>query len=581
MTVDGEVLDWIREAVATAESWESVRAALQAHDPDHKDPRLQPFIFAYAYAFHDQLSSARERAGGPFGAMIAGEGWRFPPALNDIPDEELEAWREAVTAIDHPIVQGRLGDLLWERKVQPNPHLAARAACNGLLSISEDTRWHAMRRTHCLSRAFELARQTHDATHQPIVIKRMVAFAEEDLASEEGGPGISLGALEPLVALSADERPDGLDSLLERIAEKYGADPYIIDSVADLRSRLLDDQQGLELRREQVRRWREESTKGDGMLRVHRLEQALGIARNYGLTKEVNELRQELSGIRPEELGLKSVTAELEIPKDEVERFLDSFATADTWQEALRVLAVQGPPGGSPKQLTDRVDQIMEDHPLQFLFTRTLVGPDNATAIFSAATQDQHKRFAIAEQRAQHARMWGMFCGQALQRIGHREDRPARDALTGFLTNEFIEADVAERVARAIELFWDEQFDESAHVLVPRLERVIRELARKLGIPVVREPRPDREIGGVEMLGALLRDLQGAFPDPGWHAYLLNLLVDPLGLNLRNSISHGLHGTVGPVDASLLIQTALLLAGMSLKPVENPPEPPPGAGPAN
>ena len=39
------------------------------------------------------------------------------------------------------------------------------------------------------------------------------------------------------------------------------------------------------------------------------------------------------------------------------------------------------------------------------------------------------------------------------------------------------------------------------------------------------------------MLGALLRNLEGAFADKGWHGYLLNLLADPLGLNLRNSIS--------------------------------------------
>ncbi len=36
-------------------------------------------------------------------------------------------------------------------------------------------------------------------------------------------------------------------------------------------------------------------------------------------------------------------------------------------------------------------------------------------------------------------------------------------------------------------------------------------------------------------------------PDEAWHAYLLTLLADPLGLNLRNSNSHGLHGRVGPV----------------------------------
>jgi len=51
-------------------------------------------------------------------------------------------------------------------------------------------------------------------------------------------------------------------------------------------------------------------------------------------------------------------------------------------------------------------------------------------------------------------------------------------------------------------------------------------------------------------------------------------------LNLRNTIAHGLHRSVGAIDASLLIQASLLLASVSLRPVEVPPQPPEGAGPA-
>jgi len=580
MTVDREVLGWIGDAVAAADSWESVRAALQARDPDGEDPRLRPFIFAFGYTLHERVSAAREQAGGPFGAMLAGDGWRFPPALSDISDEDVEAWREARGAVNRPVAQARLGDLLWERKMQPDPHLAAGAACDGLVSVADNGAWRSMDRVRCLSRALELARETRDNAREVTVVERMIAFAEQDLGSVGGGPGLPLGMLGPLVALPANERPDGLDALLQRVAETYGADPYIIDSVADLRSRLLDDQERHELRREQVRRWREEATIGNGMLRVHRLEQALEIARNYALTQEADELRRELGSISPEELGLEQISAELMIPSAEVERFLLSFHEAPSWRDALRALAAQGPPGGSPQELAEYVDQMIDEHPIQFLFTKALVGPDNASAVFRAATPEDHRRLALAEHRAQQTRMWGVFCAQALQRIGQRDDRPTRATLTEFLVGDFIDAEVAERLARSIELFWDEQHDESAHVLVPRLEWVLRGMARQVGIPVVREPRPDRDIGGVEMLGALLRDLEGAFGDPGWHAYLLNLLVDPLGLNLRNSIAHGLHGTVGPIDASLLIQAALVLAGMSLRPIENPPEPPAGAGPA-
>ena len=120
-----------------------------------------------------------------------------------------------------------------------------------------------------------------------------------------------------------------------------------------------------------------------------------------------------------------------------------------------------------------------------------------------------------------------MFGARALQRIGEREDRPSAEQLAELLQGDFLDDETAERVACAIMLFWEERFDESAHVLVPRIERVVREMARQLGIPVVRAVQPGREIGGVVTLGTLLREMAPAFPDPGWHAYLLNLLADP------------------------------------------------------
>ena len=577
MTVDAEVLGWLRGAVESADSWESVGAALRSRDQEGDDVRLRPFIFAYGYAFHERSTSARERAGGPYGAMLAGEGWRFPPALEEIEDDDVRAWYTALTAVDHPVVHARLGDLLWERKAQPDPHVAAGLACDGLLAVATDDRWRGMDRVRCLSRGLEIARETRDTTRQDKVVSALLAFADDDLRSDKGGPGISLGVLTPLVELPLADRPEVLDVLLQRVAAKYGADPYIVDAVVDLRTQLLDDAGRHKLRKEQVQRWKDESAVGDGMLRVHRLEQALEIARNYGLKDEAEELRRELGRISPEELGLKSVSAELAIPREEVDRFLQSFNDAPSWQQALGILAAQQPPGGSPEELAEYVDQLMEAHPLQFLFTKALIGPDNATALFRAATPEQHRRLALSEQRAWHARFWGAFCADALVRIGGRRDRPDRPALTAFLTHDSIDDETAERIARAIELFWDAQPDESAHILVPRLERVLREMARQVGIPVVREPRPDRDIGGVEMLGALLRDLEGAFADRAMHAYLFNLLADPLGLNLRNTIAHGLGGVVGAVDAALLIQAALWLASMSVAPVENPPTAPPGA----
>ncbi len=312
------------------------------------------------------------------------------------------------------------------------------------------------------------------------------------MASETGGPGVLLGVLAPLVDLPAVDRPDGLHDLLRRGDERYDKIPFIVDSVADLRSKLLDAAQREQLYGDQVQRWRTHAEQGDMLLRVHALEHALEIARNHGMRTEADELRQELGMIRPDDLGLKDFSGEIEISQEEVDQFLARFDEAPSWYEALRLLAAHGPPGGPPEKLEEQVDAVMAQFPLQFLFPKVLIGPDNATSIFRASGHETHERLAVAEERARQARVWSVFYAAALDRIAARADRPDGATLAEFFTSEAFETEVAERIARALGLFWEGQYDESAHVLVPRLERAFREVARQLGVPVVREPRLSR-----------------------------------------------------------------------------------------
>jgi hypothetical protein len=92
-------------------------------------------------------------------------------------------------------------------------------------------------------------------------------------------------------------------------------------------------------------------------------------------------------------------------------------------------------------------------------------------------------------------------------------------------------------------------------------------MARRVGLTVIREPVGD-EPGGARSLGTLLLELRGAFPDPEWHDYLFNLLANPLGLNLRNTIAHGLSPRVGAGDAALLLHAACYLRLLGATPVE-------------
>jgi hypothetical protein len=580
MALDREILEELEHAVGVAKRWEDIRAHLQSVDPEGGDQRFRPFYFAFSYPLIEPGSSRRERAGGPFGAMIAGEGWRFPPAVADVEDSDVEAWAEAFDALEDPVVRARLGDLLWERRSEPRPDLRARAACDALLVLAQREDWPLMERSRCLSRALELARAVGDDSRRELVARSMAEFVERVLASEERGPGAALAQLRQLVDLPVEVRPRGVDDLLLRTGERFGDDPFIADEVAVLRSRLADPSRQDEIRREQVERWRQEAGRGDAMLQVFRLEHALELARDYGLTEQAEELRQELGQIGPEELDLKRISAEIEFSDEEIREFLALFREASSWQEALVRLAAEPPPGGSPEELEARVQEMMADFPIQYLFSKSVIGPESAGAIFHANDPDSHQRLALSEEHARATQIWAIFAADALDAIGEAFDRPSHAALTEFFESDLVHREVAERMARALELYWDGQPDESAHLLVPRLERVFRELARRVGVPVYREPSGDKP-GGVAGLGTVLQDLKGAFKDKGRHAYLAALLTDPLGLNLRNLISHGLIGRVGRHNAALLLQVACLLPSLELGEPDEPPEPPPGAAPAS
>lgn len=575
MPLDERIADALRAADAET-SWRDVSNSLRTLDPDGEDLTLRPFYFAFSYTLLERTSPRRDRVGGPFGSWSAGEGWRFPPEVSAIEDVDVQAWMDAFAEIDSPVVKARVGDLLFERRAGSRPDLFARGASDALLALVDRDEWADIERTRLLSRALELAQAVADRERAETAIARILAFAEYELDNPESKPGVCVRPLRSLVDLTPDDRPGNLDQLLARAVERFGADPNLMDNIVELRVRLLDEEGRKQLRQEQVARWREEATNGDGLLRAFRLEKALEIARTFGLTTEADELRKELGDFDPEQLDLKEISAEVEVPKNEIERFLSNFRDAASWQDALRFLAAQPPPGGSPADLEAHVEELMIEAPLQFLFTKAIIGPESAGAIFRADSPEKHKRAAMSEQRAYAASVWAIFAADGLSLIADTLSRPSHDELTEFFTSELVDVDAAERMARALELYWDGEPDESAHILVPRIEQVIRGLARRVGIPVYREPRGP-EPGGVETLGTLLRAIGPAFADAGLHAYLMVLLTDPLGLNLRNKIAHGLVGKVQKPATALLLQAACVLSSFQLGAPDEPAQPPPGA----
>ena len=177
--------------------------------------------------------------------------------------------------------------------------------------------------------------------------------------------------------------------------------------------------------------------------------------------------------------------------------------------------------------------------------------------MMQAANEEDHDRIDLAKHEALAIRMWGPLGAQILEVIKDAFGEPDREELVAFFTTDLIDRAVAERIADAVLRYLEGDVDGCLHILIPQLETVIRAGAARVGIPVIKVPE-GAQPGGVRGLGGLLKDFTGRI-DESWRRYLLNSLADPLGVNLRNQLSHGLYGPAASPDAAVAIQIACYL----------------------
>lgn len=564
--LDEEMQQALVSALAGAFSWYEVHAGIRKAVPDGHDDGYRALVWAFGYDLMGvEQVERREREGSAFGAMFEFAEGRMPPRLAEVPPKDVAVWRLAFDAVEDPKARSRLGDLLWERRVEPRPDQKARGAIGALLELSTDPTWEEMESTQGLARALELARSVSDDELVGRVVEQIEEAVREEMAVEEHRPGIPFTLLRALVDLPPVARPADLDELIALTEERYRDDPFQINTAIDLRAQLTDDPG--QLRSRQVALWRKRAGDADGLVKLSFLRTALDLASTHGLSTQAEELRVEIAAIDEEELDLKEFSAEVKVPREQTERFINFFLERDDWQASLRYFGLHGPPGGEPEAVAEAVEKQMRDHPIQYLVSKMVLDPDIGMPVFEAKDDQSHIRAARAEHRRFAISLWGVFAVQILRGIRDQFDRPAPEDLVAFFTTDLISAANAQRLAEALELWWDDSSNLSAHLLAPRIEAIVRDMARQLGLAIVREPEANRP-GRVRGLGENLAALKGRIGTPGWHAYLTSLLTDPLGLNLRNVIGHGLRPEIGADNAALLIHAACYLT--MLAPGEQP-----------
>jgi hypothetical protein len=551
----------LTEALTDRPAWlelaRSVEAA--ANEQDSHGLRMLSMAFVYDLVTPGQ-SGRRASAGGPYATMWDSPDGSYPPRVPDVLEEVRNVWRFVLDNLDDPIACARLADLLYVAEGR-SAHVEGRRAAACLVALTSEPAWTALDKAVCIARAIEIQLELNDREELGASTTRCVDLVDELLGQEHPGPPFI--ALRALIALKSDRRPAGLPELLDRVIEHFTGTRNEAAALGLAADAAVDSQVRSGLRRRQLDARLIEARNAEGLAKVALLQRAAEFARANGLSAEAAAILKELQDTPQSELGFQSVEVSEQIPaeviREEVDRLVGSGAK-DLFDALDRIGAGVEPPGGSNADLDAEVARQAEEFPLLGLFGQTVLGPESAAPHFIANDAESKRQVERGRLRRIHTDFTaGVFLGPLLDTAVEHHGRPSHDDLAEHFATELIGPERGERIARALELFWDQDYDASAHVLVPRLESVLRDLARAHGITIVK-PVSEGSYGGVISLNTIMSKLRAIEPDADWLDYLEALLCDPLALNFRNLIAHGLIPAVGGGGAALLLHAACFLS---------------------
>lgn len=545
-------------------------AVLDAPDPHVASQRIRdaaseaeklkvaPFVWAFGYLFlTDRETDSRARYGYAYCPSMEFATGTFPPPLGELDEPTLAALAEYAEATDRALPRARINDLLWERRFGDTAHLYAREAIKGFAELAAQSDWHDIHKANALGRAIELSTQLNDDALASKAITDAVAFTRVAVKSERWNPGVTLRLIESIMLTRTALWPDDLAELLQLAEDRYGHDPFIFQSIADLQLNAGGDKS--DRSRALIEKWFDAAERADGLVAHAHLRKALEQAELRSQPDLANRAKLALQNLKPDPDDFKTVSAEIPIDRKEFDDFARPIVGDDSFIKAIQRLGLNNPPIAPEEELRQDLAAEMAEFPVQNLFNQVVMGPENS--VISEAIDDGAKlQNQLVQRRAFAARIWAIFLTDALDRIFETYEPPDRTALAEVFKGDVVTDEAANAFARAVLLYGEGEFDLAVHAIVPRIEATIREMARMIGIVVLKLPNGARP-GGVVGLGAILHSLSGRLPDI-YRDYFSAVLSDPLGANLRNSVSHGLADEFSRSDAAILINVAQLLGHM-------------------
>lgn len=469
----------------------------------------------------------KERGEGTSGSVFSSSwsigGRTYPIPLDQLPTIVSKLWERVVATATSSPVRARLHDLLFTLGRQPR-HKHAEQACVAYLELGRGS-WIDLYRTLALIRALDISRQMKRDDLAQEAVKQMVANARECIDDAELHPGVSLR----LIARLVDEKnpPEAVDDLLTMARGRYAADPYIEAEVATLQRRHArgnkDDLEQID--REIVAIWTEAAGKASGLHKVGHLTKAIEYARNHGQNDLLAEATTALQQVSIDDLEMQSFQVPIDLSEEQLSQWTSYFTHGDDWRSCLvRYSVGMGgiPPTGQTDENRTEVENLKTQAPLFSMIPRVIIGGDGLPR-WQPQNDEERELQQLSYVETFKMQLSAPLYGNALHAIGSIH-KPSREDLQEFFSEQtVITPDVSRVLADALVRYWAEDYEGCVYLLAPKIETMLRTLARAIDEPVYQVQRkntPGKYVG----VAVLLQILGKRGLEESWSRYLNTLL---------------------------------------------------------
>jgi hypothetical protein len=503
-----------------------------------------------------------------------------PPAVRDIDQSAVYAWRQLADAVTAPAARARLYHLLFQRgghDAVADAHVAADAY---MQAASDWTR--QMDAVDDLAAATRLSRAVRDVERTQRSLELMADLATRHLDAPEPPAGIILRALGHLVG--EDSCPPRVDDLVERAAGAWpdghrrdGAFALMLQRATDEPSRAAVWERRVQAHIDHA------DAETTALMRSVRLQQALATAEASGIKQLRHRAAGLLQAVRGTDREMMRFTASSRRYEEEFDNLVDTLISGDTWQQALITFGTYGPVTGDVDTNRGKIENDHRIAPFASLFPVQLVTPEGLP-FFSGSDEETRFDVDLVGWEQQLIEQWLRPLATALHEVPARHGLPTRQSLAAFLDSWPGVFGTGAGIADALIRYWAGDPNGSAFTVVPTIEAVARNLVLATDAGIYRLQR-DQTPGQFPGLGVLLPLLAELYRLPESRGRFLSaLLIHPAGMNLRNRMAHGYIGAVGSPIAAVLIHAALSLAAITAPAADEPPPDescppaPPGSG---